>query len=786
MPKSEVKITEIEEFEPSRVDGVGKGANGFPILMIKQLHDDIDDSHDRLDVVNTEATKEDGDNRSACTTCDGEGKIRDGNVKCPKCFGTGFAPKVGESAKSFLQFAAKESGVAPSSANDPYPTEDCPTCNGSGTITDNTHDGKACPDCGGTGLDQNMTNPVELNAVPADSGRISIGDPEGREMMDKGRGAGAAGAAGAAGGDCPGCVAAMEKGSDYCSDCGTKVQKGNDGDGFRPDAYKPDADETVECPKCEKMNDTDAAYCDQCGHELMGDDDVIVDGKSLDTDEEDAEKAKADPAVGGGIDRDTISESDFAGKDRSYPIVTPGDVQDAASSIGRAGPDNFSIDKIKMNIISIAQRKGPKFVAQLPQKWQDEMDTQKADGSFTQDGASFSGINPAVAAALTTSVADDDEDTSMPGDPAWETVDAQTATNAAQALMQAAEYIRTFAQRESIEVAAGEGNDLFDASAAQMALTGVTAALGIMAQMAFHEGQEAQKSIEFDEDAQRAIKATQGILDRVLGASPLNKESDGTPAIKSIIASADLALLSKEIEDMSTDELEKVLDARDERLVEVLAGVLKGKVLEDQIASVDNAKATNKKSKNKDPKAGMTDLEDEATQGDHDSANTSPTGAAKADGDVACKGCGEMCKADEMNCAKCGMAMKAELTEEEIEAKKARKEAKKALKAAEKAEKDAAENAAVQKAIAEGVAEATAAVVALQERLSTVEKMAAPSTIVRTRPQDAMTKSVERDELEMRLAQLERVARETPDQDIRKASREEAKEVRDRIAGLSA
>ena len=113
-------------------------------------------------------------------------------------------------------------------------------------------------------------------------------------------------------------------------------------------------------------------------------------------------------------------------------------------------------------------------------------------------------------------------------------------------------------------------------------------------------------------------------------------------------------------------------------------------------------------------------------------------------------------------------------------------EAKKALKAAQKAEKEAAENAAVQKAIAEGVAEATTAVIALQERLSTVEKMAAPSTIVRTRPQDALTKSVERDELEMRLAHLERVARETPDQDIRKASREESKEIRDRIAGLSA
>ena len=84
------------------------------------------------------------------------------------------------------------------------------------------------------------------------------------------------------------------------------------------------------------------------------------------------------------------------------------------------------------------------------------------------------------------------------------------------------------------------------------------------------------------------------------------------------------------------------------------------------------------------------------------------------------------------------------------------------------------------------MAEATEAVRTLQERLATVEKMAAPSNIVRTRPQEDMTKSVERDELEMRLAQLERTARETPDNDIRKASREQAAEIRTKITSLSA
>ncbi len=41
-----------------------------------------------------------------------------------------------------------------------------------------------------------------------------------------------------------------------------------------------------------------------------------------------------------------------------------------------------------------------------------------------------------------------------------------------------------------------------------------------------------------------------------------------------------------------------------------------------------------------------------------------------------------------------------------------------------------------------------------------------------------------RDELELRISQLEHVARTTPDQDIRKAKREEAKELSEQLAKL--
>lgn len=101
-----------------------------------------------------------------------------------------------------------------------------------------------------------------------------------------------------------------------------------------------------------------------------------------------AEKRQMDPSVGGGVDRDKIPSTDFAGRDRSFPIVTPGDVSDAASSIGRAGAGNYSSDQLRANITRIAHHKGPQFVAALPESWQkgdDVTDVEKGEGASMSD-----------------------------------------------------------------------------------------------------------------------------------------------------------------------------------------------------------------------------------------------------------------------------------------------------------------------------------------------------------------------------------------------------------------
>jgi 2'-5' RNA ligase len=82
-------------------------------------------------------------------------------------------------------------------------------------------------------------------------------------------------------------------------------------------------------------------------------------------------KAK-DPNVGGGVDRSKLKDSDFVFPDsRTFPVVTPGDVSDAASSWGRYRGEH-SFEEFKKRLTALAKRKGEEFVKQLPEKWKEE------------------------------------------------------------------------------------------------------------------------------------------------------------------------------------------------------------------------------------------------------------------------------------------------------------------------------------------------------------------------------------------------------------------------------
>lgn len=67
-----------------------------------------------------------------------------------------------------------------------------------------------------------------------------------------------------------------------------------------------------------------------------------------------AEKRDFDPGVGGGVDRDQLSESDFAGPHRSFPVVNQSDVSDALHLVGHADDPAA----VRARIHAIARRKG--------------------------------------------------------------------------------------------------------------------------------------------------------------------------------------------------------------------------------------------------------------------------------------------------------------------------------------------------------------------------------------------------------------------------------------------
>jgi len=83
------------------------------------------------------------------------------------------------------------------------------------------------------------------------------------------------------------------------------------------------------------------------------------------------EEAKVDLTA---EERDALPDNDFAvPSSRNFPINSPVAVSDAVSGWGRyEGPVSF--EEFKRNLIAIAKRKGPEYVAALPQSWKDEMD----------------------------------------------------------------------------------------------------------------------------------------------------------------------------------------------------------------------------------------------------------------------------------------------------------------------------------------------------------------------------------------------------------------------------
>lgn len=114
---------------------------------------------------------------------------------------------------------------------------------------------------------------------------------------------------------------------------------------------------------------------------------------------------EAGPALAKATDAEA-PDSDFADPEKRTggPIKVPNDVHLVAQGIGRFKGDH---DAIKKRLIAIAKRKGPAFVAQLPQAWRDEMahgdtggDMKKATDPGVADQLAKSAVDDAAGAGM--------------------------------------------------------------------------------------------------------------------------------------------------------------------------------------------------------------------------------------------------------------------------------------------------------------------------------------------------------------------------------------------------
>lgn len=82
-------------------------------------------------------------------------------------------------------------------------------------------------------------------------------------------------------------------------------------------------------------------------------------------------------------ERDALPDNDFAiPSSRNFPVNSPIAVSDAVAGWGRyEGPVSF--EEFKRNLIAIAKRKGPEYVAALPQSWRDEMEEAETKRAYT-------------------------------------------------------------------------------------------------------------------------------------------------------------------------------------------------------------------------------------------------------------------------------------------------------------------------------------------------------------------------------------------------------------------
>jgi len=437
-------------------------------------------------------------------------------------------------------------------------------------------------------------------------------------------------------------------------------------------------------------------------------------------------------------DRDKMAEAGQAMPDGSYPIADAEDLAKAIKAVGRGGADH---DAIRKHVI--ARAKALKLSAEIPDTWNADGslkdDTSKSvtvEFELAKDGTLIAGANPANLGTPEPLPAVDENGTaaSTPGSPEWETVDAQNLIAAGQKLAVVAQMLESAMSREQMEVAVGQADDMRDVWDLDSALYCLQDCLRLVAALAFREEAEATKSgVEkqgrrLSGQTRDAIAASRDALSQLLGSddpSKTDKETEEQTATErnrgavTQSPSKKDGTTSKEIDDMTIDELNALLDERE-------------------------------------------------------SARREAKKAPKAD-------------------RKAEKAEKASAEEERLAALSDEERAAEIAKAEEKREqKRAAKSTAATSEIREALSEVSASltkvaetVQGLEDRLSTVEKMAAPGGPVKTRDTATVAKASQKDALTIERDSYRQRADETSDATERQGYLEKAKAVQERLDAVA-
>lgn len=226
---------------------------------------------------------------------------------------------------------------------------------------------------------------------------------------------------------------------------------------------------------------------------------------------EDVEKAKYDAD-----DLKRMSASGAAMKDGSYPIADEEDLDRAIRAVGRGGADH---DAIRRHIQQRAKSLG--MASKIPDNWAADGSLKKAD-AMEKAMELDDGMDPTVVLAEPDMDAPGND--TDPGSPAWEAIDAATARKWTSILARARTALDVMSDREALEAATGDPDDMDNAMDLSDAACAIDYAISVLAPFAVDEQAEADCGTD---EMQMLGKAIAGLdpasLETVEALAPVRK-----------------------------------------------------------------------------------------------------------------------------------------------------------------------------------------------------------------------------------------------------------------------